>query len=979
MIDTSIKHNLVGKINNEQEDNFSFSIVYVVFFIGIALSLLMFNQLEKIEDRKLNETSKKVSEDLTTIIREQLRSTTEAIESIAALYSASVFVDRFEFANFVNHKTSHKIGIQAIEWVPRIKASRRAETERLARNDGYKNFHFMQQNADGEMVIASDREEYFPVFYVEPYQGNEAALGFDLGSSPSRRMAMEQAMESGQLQATGRISLVQETGNQYGVLVFQPIYRQENSLNTAAERRQQLLGFALGVLRMSDVIEKGLNKKTSNHTVYVFDLSAPTNEQLIYPAQSIYQSYDEIDQNLCYSTPFIMGQRSWQIAHCNLDSHSSYFTLHFSSVLALLGGLIITILLTLFFRAILNKRLVTHQLMSQLTHREERIHQILDNVEDAILTSDNSGMIQSANRAASRMFGYSAIEFEKKQINSLVFIRDNVNEEKKVNFISLWDAALTQDYRKEFKARHKDGAEIPVEMTVTRHEQILIAVFADIGHRKEIERIEQKSNERFRQFFDVTIESIFFHRHGLITDVNPSGAELVGLRPRQVIGHSLLEYIPQEFHSIVMEKMQNPQDILWESEVLHQDGRRIPVEIQSSDSTYQGEKIRVLAIRNISDRKEAESVARNLATELSQLINYANAPIFGTDVDGLINEWNRAAERVTGYSKTEAMGEHLVEKFIPIEQTESVRRVFESALIGEETENFEFYLVAKSGETVTLLLNSSPRRNIDGKIIGVIGMAQNITERKKAEAQVIQASKLATLGEMATSVAHELNQPLNVIRMASENVIRKLNKGSMDKEYLQAKLQRISAQTERAAAIIDHMRMFGRKALEPPSLLDPREMVLGALALVGEQLRLSEITIETSLPKDCSMITGHKVQVEQVLLNLLTNARDAILEVENNPSKWIKLEVVDESGDALKIIVSDSGGGIPDKMIGRIFEPFYTTKEMGKGTGLGLSVSYGIIHDMGGSIEATNLQHGACFEITLPKAETPVLIGHNGD
>ena len=289
-----------------------------------------------------------------------------------------------------------------------------------------------------------------------------------------------------------------------------------------------------------------------------------------------------------------------------------------------------------------------------------------------------------------------------------------------------------------------------------------------------------------------------------------------------------------------------------------------------------------------------------------------------------------------------------------------LRDVLDGLPVGDIRATF----VSKDGRKVEVEGTVICRRNEDGTRT-THAVFTDVTARKQAEAQVIQTAKLATLGEMATSVAHELNQPLNVIRMAAGNVLRKLEKGKADPTYLNDKLERIASQTERAAAIIDHMRMFGRKADEKPTELDPREMVRGALDLMGEQLRLAEIGVSLDLPETCPPVLGHRVQMEQVILNLLTNARDAVGANENEMK--IALAVGGDDED-VRITVSDNGGGIPEKILGRIFEPFFTTKEMGKGTGLGLSVSYGIIRDMGGTIEAENAGGGAKFTITLPVA-----------
>jgi PAS domain S-box-containing protein len=365
---------------------------------------------------------------------------------------------------------------------------------------------------------------------------------------------------------------------------------------------------------------------------------------------------------------------------------------------------------------------------------------------------------------------------------------------------------------------------------------------------------------------------------------------------------------------------------------------------------------------------------QRISDDLTALIDTVNAPIFGIDAQGKVNEWNQQAEKVTGFKKDDVMGRDLVADFITDGYKASVGEVLAKALKGEETANFEFPLFTTSGDHADVLLNSTSRRDASGQIIGVVGVGQDITElnqvrveqareREEASAQIIQTSKLATLGEMATSVAHELNQPLNVIRLAAGNSRRKICKGTAEPQYLNDKLLHIEEQTARAAAIIDHMRIFGREANENPEPIDARNVVTNALDLMGEQSRLAEIEIVTELAENCPSILGHNIQLEQVILNLLTNARDAMAESEGEAK--ITLRVFEED-EGVHITCEDTGGGIPEDALPRIFEPFYTTKEMGKGTGLGLSVSYGIVRDMNGNIVAKNIDDGARFTITLP-------------
>ncbi len=196
------------------------------------------------------------------------------------------------------------------------------------------------------------------------------------------------------------------------------------------------------------------------------------------------------------------------------------------------------------------------------------------------------------------------------------------------------------------------------------------------------------------------------------------------------------------------------------------------------------------------------------------------------------------------------------------------------------------------------------------------------------------------------------------------------------RDFVHGKFERISRRAGSAADIIDQSRNFGRKADDKPQVFVPREAVLWARSLMGEQLRLRDIQVVTRIPDRCRRVSGHDVKFEQVVLNLLTNACDAI-ELRGSSGgkddagfeRHIELEISDDtSADTLQLRVRDTGNGIPEDVIGHIFEPFFTTKEVGHGDGLGLSVSYGIVTDMGGALDARNGDEGAEITVSLPAA-----------
>ena len=509
-----------------------------------------------------------------------------------------------------------------------------------------------------------------------------------------------------------------------------------------------------------------------------------------------------------------------------------------------------------------------------------------------------------------------------------------------------------------------------------------IRPFVSAQSEAEALQLAKIANE-LTQFVDTANAPIFgIDTEGRVNEWNQRSEQITGFTKAEVMGRDLVaNFITDDYKvsvgEVLAKALHGEETANYEFPLFTQSGDRVDVLLNSSTRRDPaGQIVGVVGVgQDITELNKVRAEQDNIAKELTQFVDTANAPIFGIDTEGRVNEWNQRSEQITGFTKAEVMGRDLVANFITDDYKVSVGEVLAKALHGEETANYEFPLFTQSGDRVDVLLNSSTRRDPAGQIVGVVGVGQDITElnkvraeqekeRKESAAQIIQASKLATLGEMATSVAHELNQPLSIIRMAAENSRRKMSKENVAVEYLTDKLQRIEEQTARAAAIIDHMRMFGREATEEPALIDPRNVVTNALDLMGEQLRLAGIEVVTEFPEDSPCVLGHIIQMEQVVINLLTNARDAMS--EKGTASTIILRIFSDPKN-IHITSEDTGGGIAQNALTRIFEPFYTTKEMGKGTGLGLSVGYGIIRDMGGTITAENINDGARFTITLPR------------
>ena len=237
-------------------------------------------------------------------------------------------------------------------------------------------------------------------------------------------------------------------------------------------------------------------------------------------------------------------------------------------------------------------------------------------------------------------------------------------------------------------------------------------------------------------------------------------------------------------------------------------------------------------------------------------------------------------------------------------------------------------------------------------------------ELRDKQEQLIQAGKLATVGELTTGIAHELNNPLNNIGLFVENAIDRLQFGVADRTCILDELRTAVEQVRKANQIISHLRTFGRVA--PVSRVPVRiNEVLGrAVSLIREQLRLRQIEVLLGLCPEDPVVVGNAIQLEQVFVNLLTNARDAL---EEAPRKLIYIESA-VAGGLVRLVFHDTGPGIPPDLRQRIFDPFFTTKEVGEGTGLGLSITYGIVKEHGGSIALAKGEstEGATFVIELP-------------
>ncbi|OIO04626.1 MAG: PAS domain-containing sensor histidine kinase [Desulfovibrionaceae bacterium CG1_02_65_16] len=374
---------------------------------------------------------------------------------------------------------------------------------------------------------------------------------------------------------------------------------------------------------------------------------------------------------------------------------------------------------------------------------------------------------------------------------------------------------------------------------------------------------------------------------------------------------------------------------------------------------------------DITSRKQLEDKLEKSERKYLAIFKNIPNPVFVLDAATLnILDCNESAQPVYGFAKAELVGQSFLTLFPEEEREAFLPRLREKALFDRVIN------VAKDGRRLYVTVRLSPSEFSGQKVL--LATTSDMTKRLETEQQLIQASKMATLGEMATGMAHELNQPLSVIKTAASFLKRKADRGEeIARDILTTLTEEIDAHVDRASRIINHLREFGRKPEMQFGPVDVGATLRRALDIFSQQLKLREIEVVIDIPADLPPVTGDAGRLEQVFINMLINARDAIEDKWSAArergetlagGKRITLSARREAA-AVVVTIGDTGAGIPPGVRDKIFEPFFTTKPVGKGTGLGLSISYGIVKDCGGSIHAESEPGaGARFIITLPLA-----------
>jgi histidine kinase len=370
---------------------------------------------------------------------------------------------------------------------------------------------------------------------------------------------------------------------------------------------------------------------------------------------------------------------------------------------------------------------------------------------------------------------------------------------------------------------------------------------------------------------------------------------------------------------------------------------------------------------DITHHKQLEEELEKSEKKYHDIFNNIRNAVFVLDADTLeIIDCNASVQSVYGYFKDEIAGQSFLNLLPENDQRRYADELKRVSVINQVKQ------LRKDKEIIFVDIWISPSEYSGTDVLLVT--TSDITERLETEQQLIQASKMATLGEMATGVAHELNQPLAVIKTASSFFMKKVKrKERIDDEILFTLSDEIDSHVDRATKIINHMRQFGRKSDQKLDEIQINDVLQRSFEIFSQQLKVRGIEVDWELDDELPRVMTDADRLEQVFINLLINARDAIeekweLKSPQKGDKKITLKSRSEGKLAIAEI-QDTGVGIAGSISDKIFEPFFTTKNVGKGTGLGLSISYRIVQDLGGRIKVVSPEgEGARFIISFPVA-----------
>ena len=488
----------------------------------------------------------------------------------------------------------------------------------------------------------------------------------------------------------------------------------------------------------------------------------------------------------------------------------------------------------------------------------------------------------------------------------------------------------------------------------------------------------QVGNERYREVVEALADAVIeIDEESRILFVNPAAQSLFGYRQEELVGAPLTMLMPEWLRSQHLDAVRNyletgVRHLSWNAidfPALTKAGEQIALEISLGERRRDGHAIFTAVCRDVRGRKGIDEERSRLAA----IVTSSADAILAKTLDGIITDWNKGAERIYGYRAEEIIGQR-VSRLTPPELYPELEHILETVKGGGSIEQHETTRVRKDGTRIQVSLSVSPIRDAHGTVVGVSTVARDFTARLKMEAELRHAQKMEAVGQLAGGIAHEFNNYLGVILGYSELMSEEAAKNDVLRKYV----REIKTATQHAASLTRQLLAFSRKQLPEPQVLDLNQVIWEGHNLL-RRLVPANIEVVPVLASTIGRVKIDVAQIQQILVNLLVNARDAMPEggkifIETTNAEleeaFVSQHVGLRPGSYVRLSIRDNGVGISPEARSHLFEPFYTTKEPGKGTGLGLSTVYGIVKQAGGYIQVESMESkGTTFHLYFPRVE----------
>jgi two-component system sensor kinase FixL len=504
------------------------------------------------------------------------------------------------------------------------------------------------------------------------------------------------------------------------------------------------------------------------------------------------------------------------------------------------------------------------------------------------------------------------------------------------------------------------------------------------------------SDRRFRLVVEAAPNAmVMVDGEGLIALVNTKTEEVFGYERAELLGRPVEMLVPERFRrqhpGLRAAFFQNPaarpmgagRDLYGRK----RNGSEFPIEIGLNPiDTDEGTMV-LSAIIDITERKAAEFSLReseHRSRSLAAIVESSDDAIISNSLEGVVTSWNKSAERMFGYTADEMIGQSILRLANPSHGDEMIE-ILDRIKRGLRVDHYETKRRRRDGSTVYVSLTVSPIYDIANQLVGASKVARDITASTLASAalrdsqtrlqelnsELLHVSRLSAMGEMASALAHELNQPLAAISNYMKGSRRLLSAGpAANASQIETALDKAAEQAIRAGQIIRRLRDFVARSESERRVESVAKMIEEAIALGLIGARELGVSLRFELEPDDDLVFADRVQIQQVLINLFRNATEAMTETAK---REIVVSNARVPGDMIEIVVSDTGVGLTETVLSNLFRPFYTTKATGMG--VGLSISRGIIEAHGGRMHAEhNEMGGATFRFTLPAAPQEELV-----